>query len=427
MPFNYTRFKSRFKFVFHQLTYMKKYILYALLLVISSCMKPNPNEDAKKNKVQAAVDRVRKELSDSLGIAFPSLNVLIQTPSDRIFVSSASEPKNTVTADTYFRFASNTKNFTATAILNMYEEGWLDYKAKIIDIIPGSKGTPYTPNAARWDIPYKNQITIEQLLQHSAGVFDVDNDPVPGYNGLTYTEYTQKADPTHQFTTDEMVKVVKENNLVYFPPGTDHHYSNTGYSILAEIIKRVYSFRSGKDKTYDDYMQDFIVGDYSPAPMNVHFPVLATDNALPDPHITSTVLSPERVEKFDKYNMSAQVGEGNGYGTMSQLNIHIRTLMKGQNVLKPATVQLMQKDLSPGDLRYALGCTLTPNLGYGHNGARIGYLSLMAYDPDHDVSVVSMIPLFDLRNGNVSFLKCYNSIIDAAYAAREALDFPGKP
>lgn len=410
---------------------MKKLLYFFLLIAsfaTSSCMKPDPPVDnIKQKKVQAAVDKVRKALSDSLGIPFPSLNVLIETPTDKIFASSVSEPKNKVTPDTYFRFASNTKNFTATAILNMYEDGWLDYKARITDIIPGSKATPYTPNAARWDIPYKNEITIEQLLQHSAGVFDVDNDPVPGYDGLTYTEYVQKADPTHQFTTDEMVKVVKEKNLVYFPPGTAHHYSNTGYSILAEIIKRVYSSRSGMDKTYADYLEDFVVGDYTPVPMKVHFPVLATDNTLPDPHVISTVLSPDGVERFDKFNMSAQVGEGNGYGTMSQLNIHIRTLMKGQNVLKPATVKLMQKDLSPGDLRYALGCTLTPNLGYGHNGARIGYLSLMAYDPDYDVSVVAMIPLFDLRNGNESFLKCYNSIIDASYAARDALGFPGKP
>lgn len=408
--------------------FQHNFILLFAFLAILSCMKPNPPAtETRQQKVQAAVDKIRKDLSDSLGFPFPSLNVLIQTPAEKIFVSSVSESKNKVTADTYFRFASNTKNFTATAILNMYEDGWLDYKAKITDIIPGSKAIPYTPNTEDWDIPYKNEITIEQLLQHSAGVFDVDNDPVPGYDGLSYTEYTQKLDPTHQFTTREMVRVVKDKNLVYFRPGMAHHYSNTGYSMLAEIIKRVYSSRSGKDKTYADYLEDFVVGDYTPVPMKVHFPVLATDDAMPDPHIISTVLSPDGAERFDKYNMSAQVGEGNGYGTMSQLNIHIRTLMKGQNVLKPATVELMKKDLSPGDLRYALGCTLTPNLGYGHNGARIGYLSLMAYDPDYDVSVVAMIPLFDLRNGNESFIKCYTSIYDAGYAARAALGFPGKP
>jgi D-alanyl-D-alanine carboxypeptidase len=99
----------------------------------------------------------------------------LKSPKEKIFVSSVDSGNTELTADTYFRFASNTKNFTATAILNMYEDGWLDYKAKIKDTIPGSKMT-YVPATVEWNIPFKNEITIEQLLQHSAGVFDVDND-----------------------------------------------------------------------------------------------------------------------------------------------------------------------------------------------------------------------------------------------------------
>jgi len=287
---------------------------------------------------------------------------------------------------------------------------------------------PYVPATTNWQFPYKNEITIEQLLQHSAGVFDVDNDPVPGYNGLTYTEYVMQADPMHQFTTTEMAKVLRQKKLYYFAPGKGYHYSNTGYSILAEIIKRVYSYRTSKDKTYADYLKDYITGNSAPVPLkHVHFPILATDISMPDPHVTGTVLSPEGKQKFDQYNMSAQTGEGNGYGTMDDLNKFIRTLMKGENVLKLKTIRLMQNDVSSANPQYALGCTFTKNLGYGHNGARIGYLSLMAYDPDHDVSVVSMIPLWDLRDGITSFLKCFYSIYDAAYAAREALGYPGKP
>jgi D-alanyl-D-alanine carboxypeptidase len=125
--------------------------------------------------------------------------------------------------------------------------------------------------------------------------------------------------------------------------------------------------------------------------------------------------------------MTAQIGEGNGYGTMEELNKHIRTLMKGENVLKPATIQLMQKDVSAANTTYGLGCSHTENLGYGHNGARLGFLNSMNYDPDHDVSVIVMIPLYDFRNGNASFSICFNSLLEAAYAAREVLGYPGKP
>lgn len=410
---------------------MKKALTFfvgiVILFCMSSCYKNDPAANSKQKKVQAAVDQIRKNLSDTLGFSFPSLNVLIETPGNKIFVSSVGETGQLMTATTNFRFASNTKNFTATAILNMYEDGWLDYKAKITDVIPGSKLT-YVPVNSDWDFPYKDDISIEQLMQHAAGVFDVDNDPVPGYDGLSYTDYILNTDSMHQFSTGEMVKVLKEKQLFYFAPGQNHHYSNTGYSILAEIIKRVYSFRAGRDKTYADYMEDYLVGDYTPVPLrSIHFPVLAADNSMPDPRMISTILTEAGVQKFDKFNMSGQVGEGNGYGNMEDLNKRIRLLMKGENVLQPVTIQLMQQSISPGDNTYALGCTFTPNLGYGHNGARIGYLSLMAYDPQYDISVVSMIPLWDLRKGSASFMKCFYSIYDAAYAARQALGYPGKP
>jgi D-alanyl-D-alanine carboxypeptidase len=242
---------------------MKKSLFVLLLCVIcvgiSSCKKNHHPREDNKQKIQVAVDKIRKNLSDSLGISFPSLSLLIQTRNEKIFVSSRGESGQVVTPDTYYRFASNTKNFTSTAILNMWEDGWLDYKAKITDMIPGSKLT-YVPSTADWDFPYKEKITIELLMQHAAGVFDVDNDPVRGYNGLSYTQAIQKANPRHQFTTSEMVKVLKEKNLSYFKPGKGYHYSNTGYSILAEIIKRVYTEKAGSDKTYADYMEDYLIG-----------------------------------------------------------------------------------------------------------------------------------------------------------------------
>ncbi|MEX6689854.1 serine hydrolase domain-containing protein [Danxiaibacter flavus] len=402
-------------------------VIMSAMLMLSFSKHHLPSSDDHQRKVQAAVDSVRLALSEKMGIDYPYINVLIQTPGEQIFVSSAAAGNQPLTADTYYRFASTTKNFTSAAILNMYEDGWLDYKAKIASAIPGSDIT-YVPATPEWNFPHKQDITIEQLLQHSAGVFDVDNDSVPGYKGETYTDYVMRLDSTHQFTTDEMVSVLTKKNLSYFTPGNGYHYSNTGYSILAKIIARVYSFKAGTNKTYDDYMQDYIVGGRSPVPVHeIHFPVLATEKALPNPHVTGAYLLPDGIQRFDSYNMSAQVGEGNGYGTMNALNTYIRSLMKGKNVLKPATVQLMQTDRLAYDSAYALGCTYRINLGFGHNGARIGYLSQMAYDPVNDISVVSMVTMWDLRKGTTSFLLPFNAIYDAAYAARKALGYPGKP
>jgi len=65
----------------------------------------------------------------------------------------------------------------------MMEDGWLSIYDFIVDTIPNME-MPYVPSNEEWDIPYKNQITIEQLLQHSAGVYDVDNNPVPNSGGM---------------------------------------------------------------------------------------------------------------------------------------------------------------------------------------------------------------------------------------------------
>jgi D-alanyl-D-alanine carboxypeptidase len=393
---------------------------------LSSCKKDPPREDTSKKKIQAVVDKVRRDLSDSLGISFPSLSLIIQTPRDKIFVSSTGEAGQVVTPDTYYRFGSNTKNFTTTAILNMFEDGWLDYKAKITHVMPGSKST-YVPATADWAFPYKDEITIEQLMQHSAGVFYVDNDPVPGYNGVSYTEAIKEPSRSHQFTTTEMVKVLTDKKLSYFGPGAGYHFSNTGYSILAEIIKRVYIEKAGIDKTYADYMEDYVTGDYTPVPLKeIHFPVVASDSSLPDPHLTPAILPAEGPLKFDAFNMSSKIGEGNGYGTMETLHKYIRTVMQGQNVLEPATVQLMQKNLSAANPDYGLGCVYAKNLGSGHRGATLGFLNLMVHEPDHDVSVLVMIPLYDYRTPT-SFSICFNSLSEAAYGAREVLGYPGKP
>ncbi len=390
-----------------------------------------------QSRVQKAVDSVRIGLEKSLGNSVPSLNLYIQTPNEKIFASSVPAGTTPYTENTNFRFASNTKTFTSTAILKMQQDGWLKIKAKITDNIPGSS-TPYVPNTLEWDFPNKDQITIEQLLQHSAGVFDVDNDTIPGqYNNQTYTAYIQGSDPTHQFTANELVyQLVKFKSKYDFSPGNGFHYSNTGYTILGKIIERIYTYKgNGTLRTYEEYLRDHIVGPGTKVPLALYFPVLATDTKMPSPYAMGVERNPGKAPIiFRDYNMSAQVAEGNGYGTPTLLNTFVRTLMKGQNVLTSSTVDsLMKADVNPASTnKYALGCFYTPNMGFGHNGERCGTLSLMAYDPATDVSVVAFINLVDKTRGtdldpNGTFAMCFKSIYSAAWGGRAALGYPGQP
>jgi len=402
-------------------------ILIMSFLMFTSCSDDDSTGPSNVEEMIDAIEEIRLEMETVLEHTVPSINIYIQTPDDIYFASAAASEDDKLTADTYFRFASNTKTFTSTAILNMYEDGWLDIYDNIIDTIPDFD-LSYVPDTVAWDIPYKDEITIEQLLQHSAGVYDVDNDEVPNCGGTSYVEFTFMNDPTHQFTMEELVEQVTINDLSYFPPGTDYHYSNTGYSMLSEIIARVYTAHMGVEKTYENYLIDYITGSSSEVPLDIHFPQMADDVDLQNPHVMGSIYTIPGADPiiFDDSNMSAHVAEGNGYSNFESMNQFIRTLMKGENVLSSETVELMQTDASAANPGYALGCMHTTNLGFGHNGCIRGYLTIMLYDPDYDVSIIALVPMIDFTSYD-NFFASFNGMYDAAWKAREVLGFPGAP
>jgi D-alanyl-D-alanine carboxypeptidase len=411
----------------------RRIAISVLCLVILNSCKKNEN-DPQPNKSEIISDSLGVLISNlelQIGKTIPSLSVYIQTSNEKIFATASSSGQPELTAQTFFRFASNSKNFTSTAILNMYEDEWLDIYDFIVDTIPGKIST-YVPTTDNWNIPFKNQIAIEQLLQHSAGVYDVDNDVVPNCNGCSYVENTFVNNPQHQFSVDELVEQLTINNLSYWEPGFSHHYSNTGYSILSEIIARVYSEHAGSAKTFKNYLYDYVTGPNTKVPLEIVFPCMANDISLPDPYVSGNIFFPAEYggdTKYTESNMSAHVAEGNGYGNFIDLNTYIRTLISGDNVLNPETVTLMQTDFSPdtsGQSNYGLGCIKFTNIGFGHNGCIRGYLSLMVYDPVYDVSMIVMMNAVDFQSEE-GFFSTFITMYKAGWKARELLGFPGSP
>lgn len=403
-------------------------VILLLVLTLGGCKKksdPEP-EPTKSELVKAAIEPIRMATELELGHEVPSINIYLQTPDEIAFASATANGVAPLTPATFFRFASNTKTFTSTAILNMYEDGWLDIYNKITDLIPGYSES-YVPETPGWEIPYKDEITIELLLQHAAGVYDVDNDPVPGFDGKSYIQFMYDADSAHQFTVAEMVDQLVINNLSYFKPDSGYHYSNTGFAILSDIIARIYSLHAGTQKSCTDYLEDYIYGANSPVPLNLHFPWQASDVYLENPHV-SGIIYYQNIGKVTcgSSNMSAHMGEGNGWANFVDLNQFVRTLMTGNNVLTQQTVTLMQTDYSPYGGKYGLGCTHTANLGYGHNGCIRGYLTLMLYDPDVEVSLIALLPMVD-QTSEDNFTTGFMAMYEAAWAARAALGYPGKP
>lgn len=368
-----------------------------------------------------AVDRVRQELEKELGVAIPSLNLYLETSNKVYFVSAPSAEGKALTTNTIFRFASNTKVFTAAAILNLHQQGKLRIQDRLSDKIPGTE-EPYLPETPAWNIPYRERITLEALLQHSAGVYDVSNDTVPECGGMSYESYKLSKDPSHTFSAEELVGQAAKHKLSYFEPGKGYHYSNTDYTLLGEIIARVYSIQCGTRKSCSNYFHEVLTGPGSPVPLpDIRFPDQACDKTLPEPFSPGHILDKGGLHTLAEGNVSANVAEGNGYGSFYSLNRFIRTLFQGKNVLRPETVALMQKSVSAHNPNYALGCFHREPLGYGHDGARMGNISIMVYQPQTDISVVVYMPFWDLREGRDSLSKCIEALFRAATRAIEVL------
>ncbi|MEW6436315.1 MAG: serine hydrolase [Pseudomonadota bacterium] len=131
------------------------------------------------------------------------------------------------TSDTRFRLGSITKQFTATAILQLAEQ----HKLSIDD--PVSKY--YAEAPAAWQ-----KITIKYLLTHSSGI--------PSYTDIP--DFF-KSDARIDRTPEEIVKLTRDKPL-QFEPGSQFAYDNSGYVLLGYIIEKV----SGE--SYADYLQKHI-------------------------------------------------------------------------------------------------------------------------------------------------------------------------
>ena len=314
----------------------------------------------------------------------------------------------------HFRAASTTKSYTAAAILLLEQQGKLNIDDSITALIPGGT-SPYIPDDANFDIPHKNKITIRMLLDNRAGVFDVANDVIPDtvqapYAGRSYLSYlleTQGGD--HTITCNEMARVVALHHLCYFPPDSAFHYSNTGYAILGEIIKRV----SGLP------FQEFIrVSFFDPLQLGESQMVaFGGDTTLPYPTVDSYVRSGQDIIKVTGNNLSGAVASGDLVTTPRELARWASLLYTGQSGLNAAQVQKMTTFIPTGEehVQYGLGCEGAPaDLGYGHNGAYMAYMTVMRYLPASGTVIIVVTNYLD----NDEFL----AEADVLYAiARETL------
>ena len=121
--------------------------------------------------------------------------------------------KEPINEESLFQLASVSKQFTAAAIMLLYERNQI----KLTDTI-----NKYFPN-----FPYED-VTIQNLLNHTAGL--------PKYFWVAEHKWKLEKAPTNS----EMMELLESSNVQrFFKPGRNFDYSNTGYFVLASIVEKV--------------------------------------------------------------------------------------------------------------------------------------------------------------------------------------------
>lgn len=250
-------------------------------------------------------------------------------------------------AQTRFRLASVTKQFTAAAIMILQARGQLNIQDTICGHLPDC------PDAWR-------DVTILHLLTHTSGI--------PNYTDFMSYEPSQM----QPATPDQLIARFRNEPLLY-PPGTTYFYENSDYVLLGRIIEQV----SGQ--SYADFLRDAIF-----APLNMRDSGVAAGlgnapgyavgyssvGALAPPLDTSTLFSAGAV-----------------YSTVEDMYRWDQAL--SSDVLLPAA--LRSQMFTPFLRDYAFGWKIDrpgDRLRISHPGLIDGFATYIARYPDDHVTVI---------------------------------------
>jgi CubicO group peptidase (beta-lactamase class C family) len=121
-----------------------------------------------------------------------------------------------ITPQTVFHVASMSKQFTAASILLLAQQGKLSLDDDVHKYIP--------------ELPdFQERITLRHLMHHTSGLRDQW-----ALLGLAGWRYSQDL-----ITDDDVMSVVVRQKALNFRPGEKELYSNTGFTLLALVVKRV--------------------------------------------------------------------------------------------------------------------------------------------------------------------------------------------
>ncbi|OWO79565.1 hypothetical protein B5C26_20555 [Photorhabdus luminescens] len=263
-----------------------------------------------------------------------------------------------VKSSTKFYLASVSKQFTAFCIALLEKEGKLCVKDKVgqyLDYFPAEF----------------SDITIEHLIHHTSGLRD---------QFTLYSLAGKNSDFDHRHI-NLVRKLTQRQRALNFTPGKYHLYSNTGYNLLAEIVRVV----SGK--SLREYAEENI---FAPLKMKDTFFYDDITEIISD-RATGYAYN-EKLHQWKRDDLNDAVVGGSGlYSTVNDLCRWVRAFYSPSIVQELLPQLFRTPDLTNGDRNnYAYGLIIRQREGQKiirHGGSYGGFKSDICILPDAKLGI----------------------------------------
>jgi CubicO group peptidase (beta-lactamase class C family) len=259
-----------------------------------------------------------------------------------------------ITPETIFHIASVSKQFTAYSILLLERQRKLSLDDDIHKYL-------------NWFPDLKEKISIRNLLIHTSGIRDQWE--------LLATAGTRLDDV---ITQDQVIKILSKQQALNFKPGTDWSYSNSGFTLLAEIVKSV----SGQ--TLRQFTDSAI---FKPLGMsNTHFRDDYTE-ILPNRSYGYTALGQGQEHYANAMLNYSTVGPAGLFTNVDDMSKWIMNFYGPKIGSQKEIRELTEPVVVNGVKRrnYAMGIVADSLYGqkrYQHGGVDIGYQTFVSVFPD---------------------------------------------
>lgn len=258
-----------------------------------------------------------------------------------------------IDADTHFRMASVSKQFTAMCILLLDRKGLLSVHDRVRMYLP--------------TLPdFTDDITIEHFLTHTSGIADYESLIPKG----------QK----EQVSDADVLRLISQSKKLYFKPGEKYKYSNTAFCLLTQIVEKV----SGQP--YPEFIRQNIF-----TPLGMKHAEIYDKNKEIYKRAYGYHLKDGQWKFADQSLTSATMGDGSVYTSLNEYQKWINHLWQQKASGLQPDPMAPHSHIAQG-LDYGYGWFIAKekdgSTGYFHSGESTGFHNIVYHNPSKKLLIV---------------------------------------